>query len=335
MRWKSAEARELAVGAGVDDPQVAIRARVRQVLAEAGVGNVPVPFAALFKTMGVRKVRPTAMLLEGALRPAGESQFDILVREDRHVKRQRFTIAHELGHLLFYRFAANSKAAQQKAAATAPQEEERLCNVAAEELLMPEWFVQQAFSASDDALTCVRTVARDCQVSLEAAVIRCSSLIKEEGAVQLWRKDTGWRLALARKTGRARVQLNSYVEYDGEGHFINIAARADTWRRDGWLRSIRPSAVIHSSTRSLTVGSSERPVILVQHVIMSPGERIPRGDLTAYARQTIAEARKTPPDRDCATCLGTGWVLRADAFARCKCRVAVLSRQRQAAAMGS
>ena len=109
MRWNSAEARELAAGAGVADPEVAIRTRVREVLSEAGVGNVPVPLAALFKTMGVRKVRTSAMLLEGALRPAGESQFDILVREDRHAKRQRFTIAHELGHLLFYRFASQAR----------------------------------------------------------------------------------------------------------------------------------------------------------------------------------------------------------------------------------
>jgi hypothetical protein len=58
---------------------------------------------------GVRKVRLEDMPLEGALRRAPTGPFDILVRADRPLTRQRFSTAHELGHTLFHRFAPTSK----------------------------------------------------------------------------------------------------------------------------------------------------------------------------------------------------------------------------------
>src|SRR5437667_10664688 len=40
--------------------------------------------------------------ISGALIPLGESNWAILVNSQHHANRQRFTIAHELGHLLLH-----------------------------------------------------------------------------------------------------------------------------------------------------------------------------------------------------------------------------------------
>jgi hypothetical protein len=328
VRWTSEEAHELAQKIGIADPELAVRTRARQVLAEAGVEGVPVQFAALFKTMGVRKARPVTMLLEGALRPVAPLGFDILVREDRHARRQRFTIAHELGHLLFYRFAERAKLRQRVDGRKAPAEEERLCNVAAEEFLMPEWFVRKTFESGDDALRCIRSVARDCDVSLEAALIRCAPFVTQKGALQIWSNERGWRLNLARRTGRTRVRLDTFVECDGIGPFINAAARADHWEWHGWLRSLRPSAVTHVSTRTLTAVGGGHGLVLVQHVLSKSGTKQPMGDLEKFTGNLVRLARRTPPDQKCEVCAGSGWVERTDGFARCKCRFEVLAKRR-------
>jgi hypothetical protein len=328
MHWASAEALELAERTGVADPEVAIRMRAREVLSKAGIGSIPVPLPILFKAMDVRKVKPVAMLLEGALR-SGPSGFDILVREDRSVRRQRFTIAHELGHLLFYRFAERTKGGQRAEGKAAPAEEERLCNVAAEEFLMPEWFVQKTFSMESDPLTCIRIIARECNVSVEAALIRSAPFVNRKGALQLWRNDREWRLRLTQRTGNARTNLDTFTERDGLGPFIGEAARVARWECHGWLRSRRPSAVVHVSTHAVTLCGRGQATVLVQHVLSRPGTCPRPGNLERFARDLLREANRTPADPRCIKCKGEGWIERHDGFARCRCRIDALARRRE------
>src|SRR5258708_27165475 len=184
MLWATAEAREIAIAAGTRCPEQAIRQLAAQATRNARVVTVPVGWADLFAELHVRRVRFREMVLEGGLLRNEDGGFNIEVRCDASEPRQRFSIAHELGHILFYKFAPRAKRQQVVNKVRAPHEEERLCNVAADELLMLEWYMK---CLANDALAQVfprlANISRECRVSLRAACIRYSQFLKLKGAI--------------------------------------------------------------------------------------------------------------------------------------------------------
>ncbi len=106
---------------------------------------------------------------------------EVIYDPSQTVPRQRFTIAHELGHVLIERIqpGANQNA----------KEVERICNLIAAELLMPEEVFRQD---SREPLTPTRIfgLARRYETSLIATAYRCADLapigimIASEGTIQ-------------------------------------------------------------------------------------------------------------------------------------------------------
>lgn len=210
-RWISEEARELARSAAVEAPTEAMRALVQKELDAIGPHSVPLPLAPLLAKLGVRKVRRKEMTIEGGLKRTTTGEFDILVRADRSPRRQRFTIAHELGHLLFYKYAPIAKRRQADTGEPAPLEEERLCNLAAEEILMPSWYVEKLTRQTDDVLDMALRLAETCEVSLQAAALRVARATKTRGAILLWRRGSGeMKLLQEYRTGWHNLRLADF-----------------------------------------------------------------------------------------------------------------------------
>jgi hypothetical protein len=202
--WRSAEALELAGSLSMRDPEAAMRAHVRRVVAAHGDNRVPVRLNAFFEWGGIRRVRFERSLLEGGLVPLKDGRFDVILREDRAPRRQRFTLAHEFSHLFFRQFAPRAKEAQRRDQRRAPEEEERLCNVGAEEFLMPHAFVEAPMRDLSwrDAARVVVGLSEACDVSIEAAMVRLAHIYPSYGELRLWELDgTRWRVALARRFG--------------------------------------------------------------------------------------------------------------------------------------
>lgn len=201
--WSSPEALELAASLSMGDPETAMREHVRRVMT-AHRSTVPVRLGALFEWAGIRRVRLAQTLLEGGLIDLKDGRFDVILREDRAPRRRRFTLAHELSHLLFVRFAPQAKEAQRRQGRCAPEEEERLCNVGAEEFVMPHVLVDETMRAIAwrDAARVVVKVSEACDVSIEAALVRLAPVYPGCGELRLWELDAGrWRVALARRFG--------------------------------------------------------------------------------------------------------------------------------------
>ncbi|MEL7483988.1 MAG: ImmA/IrrE family metallo-endopeptidase [Planctomycetota bacterium] len=210
-RWLSEEARELARSAAVDRPIEAIRVLVQKELDAIGPHSLPLPLGPLLANLGVRKVRRKEMTIEGGLKRTTTGKFDILVRADRSPRRQRFTIAHELGHLLFYKYAPAAKRRQADTGEPAPLEEERLCNLAAEEILMPSWYVEELAGQTDDMLDMALRLADSCDVSLQAAALRVARATKTRGAILLWRRSAGEMVLLQEfRTGWHGLRLADF-----------------------------------------------------------------------------------------------------------------------------
>src|SRR2546422_5292813 len=126
-----------------------IRTVVEQLLMKNAITSAPVPLEQLTEALGVEvRCTPAEERLSGfLLRESGTDRAIIGVNEAQHPHRQRFTIAHELGHLLLHtgqdiyvdeRSETGLKInLRDEEARTGTQPEEIEANLFAAELLMP------------------------------------------------------------------------------------------------------------------------------------------------------------------------------------------------------
>lgn len=146
--------------------------RALEVLAKAGVDAAPVPVERLAREAGARL----------SFEPFGEEMSGMLYREGDHAiigvnsaqsqPRQRFTIAHELGHLLLHEgrpvFVDKSMVRvnlRDGDSSLGTYREEREANAFAAELLMPRHLIDQALT---------RLVAPDGSLNFDEAVLELS-----------------------------------------------------------------------------------------------------------------------------------------------------------------
>lgn len=166
MKWKSAAARRLREMAGVDHIDQAVPAVVSKLL--AGVTCPPTDLGTLCTRLNVRAVVDDDDIpVVGELRKENGS-YRILCATGQSPERRRFTIAHELAHVLF-----------EKTGPRAPRvgaDLERLCDMLAAEILMPKAVFQAALRQSTVDTSVVRRLATQFQTSLTATALRCADL---------------------------------------------------------------------------------------------------------------------------------------------------------------
>lgn len=122
---------------GAADVNEALIAACRSFSAAHRVDDPPVRLDRLLKATGARReIRPLAG--DGRLEVDPGGRFVVIVDERQHWSRQRFTIAHELAHIvLFSEFGDDPKALRHLRSPELWPVIERACNAAAADLLMP------------------------------------------------------------------------------------------------------------------------------------------------------------------------------------------------------
>lgn len=138
----------LARDVDAPDANTAMVARCRALLEKHGQIHGPVALKPLLQDLGAQQDRrPMETLGRLSLRSEG---WRISVRQDTPWRRARFTIAHEVGHILLCEMLADHpQALRALRDASHWPVVERLCNVAAAEILMP----------ADDFARAARTVS--------------------------------------------------------------------------------------------------------------------------------------------------------------------------------
>jgi Zn-dependent peptidase ImmA (M78 family) len=164
--------------------QDAAREKARQVLAEYGVVAAPVPVEKIIKKRNIRiQFSPLDQELSGmALVKDGVAV--IGVNALHHPNRQRFTMAHELGHHVMHRQHIEGTVHVDKGFAIllrdtlAAQGTDRMeieANAFASELLMPKSLLEPAINAGEidmDDVDRLQTIAKKFKVSLSALQYR-------------------------------------------------------------------------------------------------------------------------------------------------------------------
>lgn len=124
-----------------------------------------------------------------------------------NAKRQRFTLSHELGHVLFMRDAERGSPLpliRYRVAGCPPglhqdPVEESLCNLFASELLLPTAEVRAEVLASADPLSSILRLSNRFDVSLQAAAKRVIGILgKRKVGCALWKNGEGklWPMPL-------------------------------------------------------------------------------------------------------------------------------------------
>lgn len=117
----------------------------------------------------------------------------IVINSDRPKVRQRFTLAHEVGHVLIPWHMGNivdNLDADESGVSGDYWTIEQEANSFAAELLMPESFVVEAWHSERDLAHCHKVVADTCGVSLIAAAMRMMQVVEVDALFAIVKDET-------------------------------------------------------------------------------------------------------------------------------------------------
>lgn len=244
---------------------------------------------AMARDLGVSSVESRDILSDGYLGVLPDKSIVIRYRSDNSANRNRFTIAHELGHILIARALRRDLDRRVDRAHYRNTAEEKAANRIASELLMPEESVERELSERHDVWAVISGLRHRFQVSQTAMVLRtleirraltllvrvCYSRVDSRGRC-LFRFDTseGGELELcdpvrklgnqlwleAQETNQHNVQVRTSFGPQGilcEGQMRTVPARQGNQRAYwvlGWMVR-HPTGIAHASRRAVTAES--------------------------------------------------------------------------------
>jgi len=151
--------------------------------------HVPVDVELLARSMGVHSIQFAPLVEDGRLETDG-STARILIRDSSSGARQRFTIAHEIGHLLL----ANPGQSGVERRLAATNDVERFCDQFAAAVLLPKEWVKQRYGSQPQSLDTLRHLAETTRTSLAASLVRLQQTLGWSRMLLQWRNTTGrWR----------------------------------------------------------------------------------------------------------------------------------------------
>ena len=150
--------------------------------------------AVLAKKWGVNSIEEREIESDAMLLPSKNGYSIVLKKSERLglSARQRFSLAHELGHLLLLKSQAPAASgvvgtASKHRGHGYSDEEERLCDQIAAEILMPQMAFQEDGWMEGWSLRNLKTLADKYDTSIPATAIRMIDLMPEETLMGTWK----------------------------------------------------------------------------------------------------------------------------------------------------
>lgn len=184
-----------------------LRQRGLQAGFSAGVTGPPYDPVALAHVLGVKHVEASVLDCDGQVRLDPEDGLPIIEVDSASTRgRKRFTIAHEVGHLVLWELCGVKKRPERRTGVAFFETEiERLCNKLAVEILAPQSEVEELWAARSSASLLPRIVAALLEVhgrydvSLRFAAVRIRELHAPRASlalVNLARREFDWHIGV-------------------------------------------------------------------------------------------------------------------------------------------
>lgn len=165
IQWKSAAARRL-MGIAGNAPSVEAAVKIVASWVLNDVTCPPTDLEAISSRLDIVGFDSEELPVSGELRRNGKG-FKVVYSSSLSPERQRFTIAHEMGHAIFEASGPNCP--------RSGVELERICDLLATEILMPAGIFLKLLG-ENLSLRKVFELAKTFQTSLSATAIRCAEL---------------------------------------------------------------------------------------------------------------------------------------------------------------
>ncbi|MDO8716357.1 MAG: ImmA/IrrE family metallo-endopeptidase [Dehalococcoidales bacterium] len=170
------------------------RSLASQGMTEKGNAQPPFLLENLARIKGVSKIEEADLSDTSAILMRCQEGYIIKVNKNHHPVRQRFSCAHEIGHLLFddlrlEGFVSNVEhRTSNPHIQTRPRDnvKERLCDIAATELLMPESVFRKYLANVGVSVNSVERLAHTFGVSIPSSAIRITEVSLEGCLALLW-----------------------------------------------------------------------------------------------------------------------------------------------------
>ena len=151
----------------------------------------PVDLVGLAKGWGVRSIEKEPIDSEAMLIKGGDGYKIVLkdVQEQTYLRRQRFSFAHELGHLLLQQCGLenDTNLITKHRDSSRQSREERLCDQIAAEILMPKDAFRQDGFKNGWSLNSLRNRSREFETSIPATARRMIDLAPETSLFAIWK----------------------------------------------------------------------------------------------------------------------------------------------------
>ena len=157
----------------------------RAVARNFDLGPPPIDIEGLSSLLGIDEIVEGSLVEDGRLdRTDGSAR--IVVRAGVSSQRRRFTIAHELCHLLLTDHTSDLEAARH---IIGENEEERFCEDFAAALLLPWSWIRAVAHDRPQTLHTLRIVAGRSNTSLAAACVRLNEVVGWRRTLLHWRRN--------------------------------------------------------------------------------------------------------------------------------------------------
>jgi Zn-dependent peptidase ImmA (M78 family) len=252
-------------------PVEAILFHAEMLILESGMKVPPFSPMVYAPLRRIKEVLYSNINVDGRLIPVSDG-FVIELRKDRPTERKNFTFAHELAHTFFFETVPSTKYRNLDSEYHKhDDEEEKLCDIAASELLMPAHVFSKVIKDFVPSAEAVQEIAQLFETSLLATIIKIHVLNLWDASFVLWKLknktlEPSW---LARpKKGMIRSPGIEMVNGPKSSVFHTLTTGESTsaleWfcLDDGYKLSRFQSIRLNSSTVLSCLTNSKRPGVL-------------------------------------------------------------------------
>lgn len=202
---------------GMQTLEGAAESLAEQTIARCGLWEGPIDLERICGELGVAKVEYRSLPCDGVLIPLS-SGYKVMIASWAPKPRQRFSLAHELGHVMVHTLIPETRRAATRSVFTPPghAEEERFCDLFASRLLMPNRMIDVAMDRGF-GLAAIRDLALVAGSSLSAAARRLREALQLKvglaTVVQAGSRLRIGRVLLSSDGGKRRVAQGPLKDY--------------------------------------------------------------------------------------------------------------------------
>lgn len=221
-------------------------------------GDVPVDLERLAHELGVQEIVRTSMVEDGRTTWI-DGRPRIELRSDRPHQRSRFTLAHELGHILI----ARDERVARRTHALESDEVETLCDWIAASILMPRQWVSRYAPREKYNLSLLRVIANKADVSLSAAAVRLAEVSGRTCVLLRWQRTPQRWLVIGQAAVPRQFSGGLQATPETTAALDALPNRRDIWQEitldAGGVALAATAHVDRSGSTCLTLLTSLRP----------------------------------------------------------------------------